>query len=133
MTSRDPSNERPAAAAGAAMAASLPRQRKPLLSSQASEESAVSRISDSHIPDLESTHSQQSGSVFRATYRPTAGPVTVGGAPHDRAAATAPGNPAHNKSLLPPTYNPFVVEKKNQVLDQIAKQKKATKEAKGKN
>ena len=37
----------------------------------------------------------------------------------------------NNKSALPPTYNPYVVEKKNQVLDQIAKQKKATKEAKG--
>ena len=36
-----------------------------------------------------------------------------------------------NNNALPPTYNPYVVEKKNQVLDQIAKQKKATKEAKG--
>ena len=55
----------------------------------------------------------------RPTYRPTAGPVTVG------------AQPPPNKSALPPTYNPYVVEKKNQVLDQIAKQKKATKEAKG--
>ena len=55
----------------------------------------------------------------RSTYRPTAGPVTVG------------AQPPLNKSALPPTYNPYVVEKKNQVLDQIAKQKKATKEAKG--
>ena len=63
---------------------------------------------------------------FRPTYRPTAGPVTVGAQPHP-----AGNSLPNNKSALPPTYNPYVVEKKNQVLDQIAKQKKATKEAKG--
>ena len=64
---------------------------------------------------------------FRPTYRPTAGPVTVGAQPHPAGNSLLP----NNKSALPPTYNPYVVEKKNQVLDQIAKQKKATKEAKG--
>ena len=67
MASRDHSNERPPSSSSV-MATSMPRQqRKPPLSSQASEESTVSRISDSHIPDLESTHSQQSS--FRPTYR----------------------------------------------------------------
>jgi hypothetical protein len=111
------------------------------------QESSSSRLSDSHYPDLESdigaavaAAAASSSSSHRSTYRPTAGPLTLGQSSSSsinssrQLAAMGNGNyvgPSAGASGTSTSASPYMLGKKKEVTDQIAVQKKAAKEAKG--